>query len=218
MTVTAKPCCRMQRDGAAGAPDEVCRMRRYHQRGAPACAAHDAIPFSARSSWLACSPGSGSGGVPWVWKLSMVLQAPGLALRALRLGPGDRLPVGRQHQPGAGVGHLDPVAAGLVDVEEERLLHGVLVRPGLDEHAVLEEHVGRLQDRLAAVEREGHVVEAAAARRAPRACRRSRSSCWWRSATCRPRCRRRARSARSGGSRACARRTRGWRGCRRRGS
>ena len=49
----------------------------------------------------------------------------------------------------------------LVDVEEEGLLDRVLVRPGLDEDAVLEEDVGRVQDLLAAVERVGDVVEAA---------------------------------------------------------
>src|ERR1700753_1789118 len=50
------------------------------------------------------------------------LQAPGLALLALLLGPDDRLPVGRQDQPRAGVGDLDAVAAGLVDIEEESLV------------------------------------------------------------------------------------------------
>src|SRR5262249_28360976 len=69
-------------------------------------------------------------------------QSPGLALRALGLGPADRLPVGRQDEACAGIGDLDAVAAWLVDVEEERLLDGVLVRPGLDEHAVLEKDVG----------------------------------------------------------------------------
>jgi hypothetical protein len=56
------------------------------------------------------------------------LQPPGLALLALFLGPHDRLPVGRQDEARAGVGDLDAVAAGLVDVEEEGLLDRVLVR------------------------------------------------------------------------------------------
>src|SRR5262245_14117353 len=79
------------------------------------------------------------------------LQSPGLALRALGLGPADRLPVGREDESGTGIGDLDAVAAWLVDVEEERLLDGVLVRPGLDEHAVLEKDVGGAQHVLAAV-------------------------------------------------------------------
>ncbi len=90
------------------------------------------------------------------------LQAPGLALLALGLGPDDRLPVRGEDEAGAGVGDFDAVAAGLVDVEEEGLLDGVLVRAGLDEDAVLEKDVGGLEDGFAAVEREGDVVEAAA--------------------------------------------------------
>src|SRR3954453_5877111 len=89
------------------------------------------------------------------------LQAPRLALLALFLGPNDRLPIRSQHQARAGVGDLDPVAAGLVNIEEEGLLDRVLVRPGLDEDAVLQEDVGRPQDVLAAVERVGDMVEAA---------------------------------------------------------
>ena len=58
------------------------------------------------------------------------LQPPRLALLAFLLGPHDRFPVRRQDQAGAGIGDLDPVAAGLVDVEEECLLDGVLVRTG----------------------------------------------------------------------------------------
>ncbi len=78
------------------------------------------------------------------------LQPPGLALLALGFRPHDRLPVGRQHQPRAGIGDLDAVAAGFVDVEEEGLLDRVLVRAGFDVHAVLEEDVGRTQHVLAA--------------------------------------------------------------------
>src|SRR5688572_9619738 len=44
------------------------------------------------------------------------LQPPRLALLALGFGPDDRLPVRREHEAGAGVGDLDPVAARLVDV------------------------------------------------------------------------------------------------------
>jgi len=70
------------------------------------------------------------------------LQPPRLALLALFLGPDDRLPVGRENEAGAGVGDLDAVAAGLVDVEEERLLDRVLVRAGLDVDAVFEKDIG----------------------------------------------------------------------------
>src|SRR5690349_4267810 len=88
------------------------------------------------------------------------LQSPCLALLALFLGPDDRLPVGRENEAGAGVGDLDAVAAGLIDVEEEGLLDRVLVRSGFDVDAILEKDVGRAQDFLAAVERVGDVVEA----------------------------------------------------------
>jgi len=83
------------------------------------------------------------------------LEAPGLALLALLLGPHDRLPVGRQDQPGAGVGDLDPVAARLIDVEEERLLDRVLMRAGLDVNASLQADVGRPKNVLALIARHG---------------------------------------------------------------
>src|SRR5260370_34664722 len=50
------------------------------------------------------------------------LQAPGLALLALLLGPDDRLPVGCEDQARAGVGDLGAVAAGLVDIKGEGML------------------------------------------------------------------------------------------------
>ena len=68
---------------------------------------------------------------------------------------------GASIRPRAGVVDLDAVAAGLVDVEEERLLHRVLVRPGLDVDAVLEKDVGRAQDLFLRIDRPGRVVEAA---------------------------------------------------------
>src|ERR1700737_4307034 len=89
------------------------------------------------------------------------LHPPRLAFLALHLGPHDRLPVGCQDQARAGIGDLDPIAAGLVDVKKKCLLDGMLVRAGLDIHAVLEKDVGSAQDLLAAVERVGEVVEAA---------------------------------------------------------
>src|SRR5471030_540282 len=87
------------------------------------------------------------------------LQAPGLALLSFGLGPSDRLPVRRQYQPRAGAGDLHAIAARLINVKEKSLLNGVLVRPGLDEHAVLQENIGGAQDVLAAVQHVGDVVK-----------------------------------------------------------
>src|SRR5216110_287165 len=89
------------------------------------------------------------------------LQPPGLALLALLLGPDDRLPVGREDEAGAGVGDLDAVAAGLIDIQEEGLLDRVLVRAGFDVDAVFQKDIGGAQNLLTAVERVGYVVEAA---------------------------------------------------------
>ena len=72
-----------------------------------------------------------SGGVPWVWKVSMVSAprpVPSPARPATRRWAASR----GEHQPGAGVAQLDPVTARLPHVEEEGLLDGVLVRAGLD--------------------------------------------------------------------------------------
>ncbi len=89
------------------------------------------------------------------------LQSPGLAFLALFLGPHDRLPVRRQNQPRAGIGELDAIAARLIDIKKEGLLDRVLVRTGFDMHAVLQEDVGGAQNLLAAVDREGDVMQAA---------------------------------------------------------
>jgi hypothetical protein len=70
------------------------------------------------------------------------LQSPSLALLALFLRPDDRLPVRRQDEAGTGVGDFDAVAAGLIDVEEKRLLDRMLVRTGLDVNAVFEKDIG----------------------------------------------------------------------------
>src|SRR5690606_36172854 len=86
-------------------------------------------------------------------------------VRAFRLRPGDGLPVRGEDEPGARVAQLDAIASRLVHVQEERLLDGVLVRPGLDEDAVVEEDVGGAEDVLAGVGRERDVVEASAAAR-----------------------------------------------------
>ena len=88
------------------------------------------------------------------------LEAPRLSLFPFGFGPDDRLPVRRQDQASAGIGDLDAVAAGLVDVKEERLLDGVLVRAGLDVDAVFQENVGGSQNVLARINGVGHVMKA----------------------------------------------------------
>src|SRR3954451_8948442 len=90
------------------------------------------------------------------------LQSPSLVLGAFRLAPHDRLPIRREDQPGAGIGDLDAIAARLVDIKEERLLDCMLMRAGLDEHAILEKDVGRAQNFFAAIERVCDVMEAPA--------------------------------------------------------
>ena len=80
------------------------------------------------------------------------LEPPGLPLLALLLGPHDRLPIRRQDQPRAGVGDLDAIAAGLINVQEKRLLDGVLVRPRFDVDAVLEKNIGGAQDIFAGID------------------------------------------------------------------
>ena len=89
------------------------------------------------------------------------LHPPRLPLRALGLRPDDRLVVGGEDQE-APRADLDPVAARLVGVEEERLLDRVLVRARLHHDPVLEEDVGRAEHVLALVDEEGDVMEPAA--------------------------------------------------------
>jgi hypothetical protein len=138
----------MQRDRAAAAPDEIRRMRADDQCGLVGHGFSRPMRSSARRRAVGVEALDG-------------LQAPGLALLALGLRPGDRLPVGIEDEPRAGIGDLDAVAGRLVDIEEEGLLDGVLVRAGLDEDPVLQEDVGRAQDVVAMVGRVGDVVEAA---------------------------------------------------------
>src|SRR5262249_22721449 len=92
------------------------------------------------------------------------LHAPSLPFRALRLRPDHRLVVGRVDQVAAR-GDLDPVAAGLPRVEEERLLDRVLVRARLHHDPVLEEDVGRAEDVLALVDEKCDVMQATTAAR-----------------------------------------------------
>ena len=131
------------------------------ERGAKAArsAANGAGAHAPRPGKSRTGGSPGKGGAPWVWKLSMDLVAPGLALAALGLAPLDRPPSGASRAR-ARFGDLNPVAAGLPDVEEKGLLHGVLVRAGLDMDAALKKMYRRAQDVLAAVEREGDVMEA----------------------------------------------------------
>ena len=103
-----------------------------------------------------------TGGVPWVWKLGIVFSPQAWPfLRSVSVQV-TGLPVRLQDQPRAGIRHLDAVARRLVDIEEEGALDRVLVRPGLDEDAVLQEDVGSPQHVVALVDRVGDVVEAAA--------------------------------------------------------
>src|SRR6478609_4799392 len=90
------------------------------------------------------------------------LGSPRLALSSLRLRPDDRLPVGGEDEPRTGVADLEAIATRLVHVQEERLLDGVLVRPRLDLHAVVEADVRRAEDLLATVHRIRQMMQPAA--------------------------------------------------------
>ena len=85
------------------------------------------------------------------------LQAPGLPFAPLGLAP----PIG--FQSGARINRApalatSTVAARLIDIEEERLLDRVLVRPGLDEHAVLKK-MSAARSRPRGCRALGHVVK-----------------------------------------------------------
>src|SRR5215510_2276108 len=60
------------------------------------------------------------------------LEPPRLTFLPLGFRPHDRRPVRSENEARAGAVDLDAIAARLVDVEKERLLDRVLVRPGLD--------------------------------------------------------------------------------------
>src|SRR5262245_56753391 len=89
------------------------------------------------------------------------LEAPRLTLLSFGFVPHNRLPVGRQHQSRTGVVELDAIAAGLVDIEEERLLDRVLMWTGLDVDAVLETDVRGTQDLVLRIHGPRGVMEAA---------------------------------------------------------
>ncbi len=101
-------------------------------------------------------------GIPCVWNELDGLQPPGLAFFAFFLGPGNRFPIRRQNEPRAGIGDFDTIAARLIDIEEEGLLHRMFMRAGFDEHAIFEENVGGEQHFLPAIERVGDMVETSA--------------------------------------------------------
>ena len=147
--------------------------------------------------------GSSTGGVPWVWKDSMVFspQACPLARSASVQVIGCQSGARTSRAPA--LHSSTAVAAGLVDVEEERLLDGVLVRAGLDEHAAVR---GRCRRRAGCPRgcRWRTRCGAAARRcRSSRGCRRRRRLVGERRPAARRCCRRRARSARWPGRRAC---------------
>src|SRR5215217_5696390 len=87
------------------------------------------------------------------------LEAPSLTLRALGLGPGDRLVVGGEDQVPSGE-DLDAVAAGLVDVEEEALGYGMFGRAGLYIYPFLQEDISSAQHFFPGVGPVGDVVQA----------------------------------------------------------
>ena len=60
-------------------------------------------------------------------------EPPGLALLALFLGPGDRLPVGREDELGAGIGDFDAVAAAIRDDLPEAADHAAACAANLRE-------------------------------------------------------------------------------------
>src|SRR3954471_15939549 len=101
-----------------------------------------------------------TGGVPWVWNDSIVFSphaCPFLrssSVQTIGFQSGARM-------TGAGVGDLYAIAAGLIHIQKEGLLDGVLVRAGLDVDAVLQENVGGAQNVFAAVEGVGDVMETA---------------------------------------------------------
>ena len=107
------------------------------------------------------SSSCGTGGVPLMWNDATVCIphacpfARSACVHTTGSGSGSKIEE-------AARAHLDPVAAGLVGVEEERLLDRVLVRARLHHDPVLEEDVGGAQHVLALVDEEGDVVQPAA--------------------------------------------------------
>ena len=73
----------------------------------------------------------------------------------------DRLPIRREDQPRARVGDFHPISARFVNIEEKRLLDGVLVRAGLDIDSRFEKDIGGAQDILAAIDRVGQMMKTA---------------------------------------------------------
>ena len=89
-------------------------------------------------------------------------QSPGLAFLSVLLRPRDRFPVGGQNQAGTGVRNFHSVAAGLVDVQKEGLLDGVLMWSRFNVDSAIQKNVRRTQDILTAVHRVGEMMKAAA--------------------------------------------------------
>src|SRR6516164_6567454 len=69
------------------------------------------------------------------------LKPPRLAFGAFAFGPNDWLPIGSENEACTGIDDFHAVAAGLVDVEKERLLNGVFVWTGLDEDAGFQKNI-----------------------------------------------------------------------------
>jgi hypothetical protein len=88
------------------------------------------------------------------------LESPCLSFLSLRFRPPNWLPIRRKNETRAGIRNFHAIAAGLVDVEKERLLDGVFVRPRFDKDPVLEKDIGAPQYILATIDGVSNVVKA----------------------------------------------------------
>ncbi len=67
-----------------------------------------------------------------------------------------------QESAGSGIGYLDPVSGGLIDIKEKGLLDGVLMRTCLDKDPVFKKDIRRPQHIITLVDSIGDMVEAPA--------------------------------------------------------
>ncbi len=79
------------------------------------------------------------------------LQAPGLPLASLCLGPAYRFPIGGEDQPCTCIRQFNPIAGRFPDIEKEGSLNGVFMRPLLDMDAILQENIGCPQNVFALI-------------------------------------------------------------------
>ena len=71
-------------------------------------------------------------------------QAPRLSFLALGLIPNDRLPIGRENEVRRGW-QFQNDCRRVHNVQEERLIDGVFMRAGFDEHAMLQTNIRSAQ-------------------------------------------------------------------------